>query len=219
MLVLLGDIFELLKSERWISDGVRPWDRASSAHASTVSSIFEAVLAHNKDFFSGLEETRAEYKNLHFSYVPGNHDRVLNTEMGITARRHFRKALLVQGRDSEPFSDVFVDTQHKVVAKHGHQWDPQNRYTNRGAAIGDAVVIELLRSVSGLSLMRARLQLSVEDPLHRALLEIDNVRPQSPKYMAQWLISHFGRIDPALTQTFPKFSRRTLEMCYGSSGS
>ena len=129
VLVLLGDIFELLKSERWISDGVRPWDRASSAHASTVSSIFEAVLAHNKDFFSGLEETRAEYKNLHFSYVPGNHDRVLNTEMGITARRHFRKALLVQGRDSEPFSDVFVDTQHKVVAKHGHQWDPQNRYT------------------------------------------------------------------------------------------
>jgi UDP-2,3-diacylglucosamine pyrophosphatase LpxH len=208
ILVLLGDIFELLKSERWVSNGVRPWDQTSLAHATTVNSIFEAVWDCNKNFFSGLEELRSEYKNLRFTYVPGNHDRVLNTEMGATARRTFRRVLSVQGNDVETFLDTFADTRHKVIAKHGHQWDPQNRYTDRGVAVGDAVVIELLVKLP--SLIRTRLHLAVDDPLYQAMLEIDNVRPQSPRSMAQWLISHLGRLNPNAYSN----PQKVLEECF-----
>src|SRR2546425_6915554 len=55
-LVFLGDVFEILKSEHWLSNRVRPWDKSSDVHVRTVNAIFESICVSNKEFFSGLEE-------------------------------------------------------------------------------------------------------------------------------------------------------------------
>lgn len=195
-IVLLGDIFELLKSEEWITANVRPWEPVSTLHRQTVGKIFDEICTLHSVFFNRLRKIKESYPIVEYVYVPGNHDRPLNTQMGDSARRRFREILPVQGNDSQLFVEDFVDSRHRVIAKHGHQWDPVNRYTTSGkAAIGDAVVIELLVRLT--ILVREQLKLESDSPLLKMLQEVDNVRPQAPKFMAQWILSSLDKTTSA----------------------
>jgi UDP-2,3-diacylglucosamine pyrophosphatase LpxH len=54
-IVLLGDVFEMLKSDAWLHTTVRPWDSTcTSQHEDTVNGIFERILQTNQAFFDGL---------------------------------------------------------------------------------------------------------------------------------------------------------------------
>jgi len=193
-LVLLGDIFEILKSERWIDQKVRPWEASTDEHVNTVASIFAAIDTCNEEFFEGLRTLlKRESPEMHLQYVPGNHDRPLNTEMGVRAREHFQRLVPLPYTGNKTFNERFINKEHALIAKHGHRWDPVNRYGPETAAIGDAIVIDILLKLP--SLVKKNLQLDEYDASFEFLHELDNVRPHHPRVMAQWLMNGLASME------------------------
>jgi len=187
VVVLLGDVFEILKSKIWLTTTARPWQPSSKEHCDVVRTIFDSIVKVNQDFFEGLDSLGRSYSFLQIVYVPGNHDREMNSLMGEPSRRKFQ-ALLPLGRtDGQLFLPRFYDEEHGVLAQHGHEWDSTNRTSETLAAIGDAVVIELLLRLP--NLLAERLGVEEKNAGLRYLYELDNVRPQHPRVMAAWLLS------------------------------
>jgi UDP-2,3-diacylglucosamine pyrophosphatase LpxH len=164
---------------------------------STVEAIFDSIVSANDQFFEGLRNLAGSYPSLKLVYVPGNHDYVLNTSMGAAARGKLQGILPLQNTKGEKFKTTFSDSQHKLIAMHGHEWDPANRYGPSGAAIGDAIVIDLVLSLP--ARVSEKLDVAYDDPCLDFLHEVDNVRPHAPKVIAQWVT---GRLD-AIKKSHP----------------
>ncbi len=193
-IVLLGDIFEILKSSKWLESGARPWDeRVTHRHVDTVSAIFESIVECNMDFFTRLNELVGEYRFSKLVYVPGNHDRPLNTRMGVGARERLRTLLPFGIAKGRRFDDIFRSNDHLLTARHGHEYDSTNRYTDRGAAIGDVVVVDILLRLP--QLMAESLGLDEYDKRLLFLHELDNVRPPGARFMAQWMLGGIASLE------------------------
>ena len=81
-IVFLGDIFDLLRTERWFEYPIneRPWgnnEKKIEAHANT---IFDAIIKKNQATFDLLSSNLKDEFKLPVEpqriYVPGNHDRL-----------------------------------------------------------------------------------------------------------------------------------------------
>lgn len=188
-IVLLGDIFEILKSSKWLVAGIRPWQECTSAHVQTVEAILSSIIQANPDFFVGINNLKAAYPSLNFIYIPGNHDRPLNTKMGEKARVILQQKLPLQEEQGKLFQPLFQSESHQLIAKHGHEWDGDNRYGEFGGAntvaFGDAIVIDLILRLP--QLVREALKIDFDDPLLTYLHEIDNLRPHTLRVIGQWL--------------------------------
>jgi UDP-2,3-diacylglucosamine pyrophosphatase LpxH len=190
-LVLLGDIFELLKSSRWLTTGVRPWHPVSQELKNLTVSILQGIYDRNPLFFEGLNNLHRDAK-LQLVYVPGNHDGLLSDEGGAMARALLRRLLPVQGRGEEPFDSDFQRAEYGVYAEHGHEFDDFNR---RDAAYprfvpGDVVVIELVTQLP----YEAARHLGVADPMTGQfdvalgfLQDLDDVLPQDAGGLLSWV--------------------------------
>jgi UDP-2,3-diacylglucosamine pyrophosphatase LpxH len=206
-LVLLGDIFEILKSKQWLTDKRRPWEKSSPDHQHTVQCIFEGIIDNNSLFFDGLNNLATNSQPpVRVSYIPGNHDRPLKTHMGATAKTRLEN-LVPEVEWEAYFNRSFFDPEHKLIAKHGHEWDPLNRYVGPSAAIGDAIVIDLLLNFS--VLFTEKLNLHESNPEVEFLYELDNVRPQNGRVLAQWLSKGLDK----LVQTYPRARIAFEEVC------
>jgi UDP-2,3-diacylglucosamine pyrophosphatase LpxH len=126
-IVFLGDLFDLIRSERWFEYGVdeRPWGADPSEEAATA--IMEAVAAENAETFELLSGSLADQFDFPVEpervYVPGNHDRLCNL---YPALRRRARELVGISPDEEPFEHFFLDPDHGVFARHGQEWDPFN---------------------------------------------------------------------------------------------
>jgi UDP-2,3-diacylglucosamine pyrophosphatase LpxH len=180
---LIGDIFELLKSQRWLEAGVRPWEAITPLHVDTVRDIFSKVADHNTKFFAFLRELVA--LDVKLAYIPGNHDRVINTPMGKEARARLLQELSLKSFPDGRFDRQIQDVSHGVIAIHGHEWDLGNRYTGHNAAIGDAVVIEILLRLP--AVVAQHTAKSPDDPSLQFLHELDNVSLRDYRTMLRWL--------------------------------
>jgi UDP-2,3-diacylglucosamine pyrophosphatase LpxH len=60
-LVLLGDIFEIIKSPHWLTDHVRPRESVTEAHRKTVTKIYMSIVKANEPFFKWLETLPARF--------------------------------------------------------------------------------------------------------------------------------------------------------------
>lgn len=183
-IVLLGDIFEILKSKRWLEDRVRPWETCSERHIETVTSIFDGIVSTNLSFFQGVQALVSE-RSVKVTYIPGNHDLPINTLMGTKARVRLKELLSIKST-SDKFANYLLDEEHGLIARHGHEWDPSNRYSSGLSAVGDAIVIDLLLQLP--IVVGRKLGRSEEDPSLIFLHELDNVRPQIPRVMARWIL-------------------------------
>ncbi len=190
-LVLLGDVLEILKSDRWLVNDVRPWEPPTDVHRKTVREIVDRILAANADFFTALRNIRDAHPKLTIEYVIGNHDWPLNT-MGDGSRAALRAALSLPGGD-QLFPYAHDDPDHALLAQHGHQWDEANRYRGASVAIGDAIVIDILTRLP--IAFGALLGIPPEDPRLGFVHEVDNVIPQTPYRMAQWLADGLATLD------------------------
>lgn len=226
-LVLLGDIFEVLKSEVWLERSLRPWEACAPAHDEAVAEIIRRIIGANEEFFVGLQEMQSAYgSRLRMVYVPGNHDRPLHTEMGVTGRGLIRSKLPALNAGAEVFSEKFSDEEHALVAEHGHEWDPENRVGAGLAAVGDAVVIEFVLRLP--VLVRKRLGAAADDDSIDFLYEFDNVRPHSPEVLLQWIGSNIalrrkktspdvqGEIKKALKEILGDFIALKDRVAFGS---
>ena len=133
--VLLGDIFDLVRSDHWhrkVNKKDRPWDgqrdpgTGMNADFASVEAQFQAVLA-------GILATESANSFVtmlgrlpvvggakpRVTYVVGNHDRALNNFPSLQQR--LKDAL--PGVDLT-FALSVKDDAYWLLARHGHEWDP-----------------------------------------------------------------------------------------------
>lgn len=189
-LVLLGDIFDIIRSAEWIADGVsvRPWDPAGPVQEKVVTKILRGIITNNRQSLDELLTLRAyaQGKNVPFAitYIIGNHDWLIN--------RYSRCIQMVQealgiapGDPVSPFPTELFASDYKAFARHGDIYDDFNYMGNRDdSSIGDAIVIELLNKypqealgrLNGLAAAGSVTKAEVER-IARQLKELDNIRP------------------------------------------
>ncbi len=193
-LVLLGDIFDIIRSTQWLSVNARPWDNAGPGQEAMVQQILNGIIQKNKDSlaeFSGLRQW-ARQKDIPFgiTYVMGNHDWLINRYAA--CRKSAAAALGIAG--SEPFACQFFDPDYKIFARHGDIYDDFNYSGNRDASsLGDAIVIELLNKYPAQMTMRLKEfveagAVTADDAkwIGAQLRELDNIRP--PYDAASWVL-------------------------------
>jgi UDP-2,3-diacylglucosamine pyrophosphatase LpxH len=215
-IILLGDIFDLLRTENWfepIPAEERPWGNKAKETEEHALDILKKVAKH-KNPAQGVDNAKAleiiwsrlkklkEQCKLDYSpelaYIPGNHDRLANQKAYVTLRQKVRQHLgLVQPNIDQPFPHLFFDPDYGVLARHGHEFD---RYNYEGGTsfteqdyqrvpIGDPITTELIARLP--YELRRRLQDTTLPPAEKERIvenfqEIENVRPLSA--VIEWLL-------------------------------
>lgn len=199
-LLLLGDIFDYLRSGEWgrlfeERPGCAPWSSLGKGFANFVGShqekallgIARAIEAKYSGFSSALKSLKAARK-LRIRYVFGNHDYMV--QLSPELRTRVVSFLSLDEDPKEPFSRFYEDKALRVYAEHGHRHDPINWHDETQAlwAFGDAIVLRLVNRFGELA--ERELHLTEATPLGRAVHEIDNVEQLMliPAYVS-WLAS------------------------------
>lgn len=143
-LVLLGDIFDLLRTEKWFpyAENERPWGNDEAGIEKHANEILAAILAHpeNSNTFqairarlSGLKDACQKFPQCQLEsdprllYLPGNHDRLVDKYSSL--RVEVCKCLGIppnQHNPAEPFPHEYQDLPYGVFARHGHEFDKFN---------------------------------------------------------------------------------------------
>ncbi|MFT3764671.1 MAG: hypothetical protein QM820_04000 [Minicystis sp.] len=152
-IVLLGDIFDLLRTERWFEDrdgnavplAERPWASPASLDPGgqnplalvRARAIVDEIVEKNADALAALRgETlrKPEGVEVRRVYVPGNHDRLYLHDDGV--RDRIRAALGATDGDALGEEGFFMHhierPDHGLIARHGHEWDQWNFPGYRG---------------------------------------------------------------------------------------
>lgn len=156
VLILNGDIVDLIRTARWTNAGVYPWDRGHPRFAELVSEIMEGIITQHASplglfgqdgFFELLRKTsrQLEAQGTAVQVIPivGNHDKELLVVPA--ARARFYTACLgwpadgpddtyrqwvqqMYGRDSQPpwLPFYFGDSGFRLFATHGQWRDDTN---------------------------------------------------------------------------------------------
>jgi UDP-2,3-diacylglucosamine pyrophosphatase LpxH len=209
-IVLLGDIFDLLRTENWFGYPVdeRPWgtdEHAIEVHALT---LFDAITSHpdNRQAFQIIRQGIGDLQNKcrletkpRLFYLPGNHDRLCNRYQSL--RQKVCDCLGIPPAWHDPqdlFPHTYDDLAYGVFARHGQEYDKYNyeggpAYTEmdyQRVPIGDPITTEL---VARLPYALARhldavpgLSPADKQKVIRNFQEIENVRPLSA--VIQWLL-------------------------------
>lgn len=200
-LVLLGDIVDVLRSDAWTGQP-RPWSQVGTRfegfpHCTQVAVLLGILERIHGRYRAGFERLRQLVTDgrVVTHYIPGNHDFTLSLAPVLLERVAMMFALK-GGATKLP--EVYLHPDLRLVARHGHQNDPLNKYDLHGSqwAVGDAIVVCL---VNGLS--RRYMQITQQGPGHpvvQALDELDNVpHPQIAKYLRRLLETYIPTNDHA----------------------
>lgn len=206
-LVLLGDIFDLLRTENWfepVPEEERPWGNKAKETEGHALRILKQIAEHQNpaqgvDNAKALGIIRDRLKQLKdkckldyspvLEFIPGNHDRLTNKPEYAALRNQVREHLgLLQPTKDRLFRHLFFDGDYGVLARHGHEFD---RYNYEGGSdyseleyqripIGDPLTTELIARLP--YELRKRLEEEKLPPEQRQRIvenfqEIENVRP------------------------------------------
>ncbi|HHT9126322.1 MAG TPA: metallophosphoesterase [Candidatus Brocadiia bacterium] len=185
--VLLGDIFDVIRSDYWLNSTIRPWSNALEKDGQgkgledytveIVKSICantnnKASVQHLKDFKNKMAGV-----TVNFTYIVGNHDWLINRYPD--ARVQIANFLGMNNPNqykNTPFLTQEFWKDYKVFARHGDIYDPFNFEGNRDASsLGDAIVIDLINRFP--KAVKDDIGAATDPDLISRLKEIDNVRP------------------------------------------
>lgn len=148
-IVLLGDVFDMLRTEKWFPYDVneRPWGNDEAAIEQNALDIFNAITSHSensktfpliRDGLKGLKDRCGRVAQCKLEseprliYIPGNHDRLVNKYSSL--RVEVCKCLGIPRQwhnPANPFHhvyglDLLGDRRYGVFARHGHEFDKFN---------------------------------------------------------------------------------------------
>lgn len=205
-IVLLGDVLDVIRSQRWLSTTIRPWDEVQApGFFDMVARITADTLVRNEP---GLAHLRAMAQEgiavpagvasgaadrsaqvavpVRIHYMVGNHDWFFHLP-GQNYNRLRRQVATRMGLATsaeapfphEPWeSNELLQTlrRHKVFARHGDVYDPFNYEGDRNASSLGDVIV--IELLSRFS-RQVELELGGDLPLSAlaGLREIDNIRP------------------------------------------
>lgn len=187
-IVLLGDIFDIIRSDYWLNSNIRPWSNSDQKDGSGkgikdyTTEIVKRIcdnpenaksVEYLKKFKEAMNKKGREVK---FTYVVGNHDWLINRYpetrkqiaefIGMSGNQYQNTAFITEG---------FWD-KYGVFARHGDIYDPFNFDGNRDASsLGDAIVIDLINRFP--KAVENDIGAATDPVLVSLLKEIDNVRP------------------------------------------
>jgi UDP-2,3-diacylglucosamine pyrophosphatase LpxH len=197
-IAFLGDIFDILHSQQWLERKLRPWEPVSGQHRELVRDIYRNIREHNQPFFQGLHQLKDTYPQVQFHFLPGNHDHVLNTDMGILARQEMIAESIFE-HSGPLFQDTLIFPEYRTMARHGHECDPTNIYALGRAAVGDYVVIDILEQLP--RLIADDLNWPVHDARLKFFRQLSYVVPQDTQTMVGWIfagITELERSEPRI---------------------
>jgi len=203
-LVFAGDIFEINRSPAWFDmrDPVRlrPTGPLDDALKQRVTDILDKIEDENAHFFQTLANFVANQTygaatslkqianvTVTVSYVPGNHDRLVNAwpSTRATVRR-----LLAMSPDAAPFDHVIdrlADFRTRII--HGHEYDSYNFATTQSyddPCFGDVITVDVAARLATSfrayhhDLLRAPNETGAAlRRLYLGLTEFDDFRPAS----------------------------------------
>lgn len=153
-IVLLGDIFDQLRTERWFEDAcgapvplsARPWATAAALQEGSIApgvaararAIIDEAILENKDSLETLRGERRlppEGVEVRRVYIPGNHDRLYLHDAGL--RERILGALGAVDGAGLAGEGIFLHRlempEYGLLARHGHEHDFWNfpRYRAR----------------------------------------------------------------------------------------
>jgi len=188
-IVMLGDIFDLIRSDYWLRSSIRPWsgarakDRQGKGVKDYTIEIAKRICrnAINRESIRHLREFREEMAKqkvrVKITYIIGNHDWLINRYpetrtaiarfLGINNPNQYKNKIYA----TEGFWE-----DYKVFARHGDIYDCFNFDGNRDASsLGDAIVIDLINRFP--NEVAKAIGTTTDPNLISHLREIDNVRP------------------------------------------
>jgi UDP-2,3-diacylglucosamine pyrophosphatase LpxH len=142
-LLFLGDVYDVVRTERWFDYPLeqRPWGSSPSHEA--LYQVFEGVVSNNAETFAmlsgSLQDTFGFPVEPTRVYVPGNHDTLLNEHPHL--RRRVRETLGMEPGDGL-FPRYYIDQEHGLFARHGHEFDPLNFEGSEAYDAGELLVPE-----------------------------------------------------------------------------
>jgi UDP-2,3-diacylglucosamine pyrophosphatase LpxH len=193
-IVLLGDIFDVIRSTLWLrpknddpKNPIRPWSAATEIDQDgwTVQryteEIIQRIIRENSSAIGYLRDFQTKCVGagveVVFSYFIGNHDWLINRYPA--TRREIAGFLGLPDPESYetkqyPLWQVFE--KYRVMARHGDIYDHLNYEGDRNASsLGDAIVIDLVNKFP--EAVKKDPHLGGDEDLVKKLKEIDNVRP------------------------------------------
>jgi UDP-2,3-diacylglucosamine pyrophosphatase LpxH len=152
-IVLLGDVFDTLRTAAWRRPGPMPWDPRDQAMQERVSNILSGIIHANDQAFAVLRGLKQDFmemaapgksvQNVRITYIPGNHDR--NVNWFPETRAMAAAALGLES--SEKFPTELFSEEYRVIARHGDIYDVTNNVApGQASCLGDAVVVTLINT-------------------------------------------------------------------------
>ncbi len=205
-LVLLGDIFDIIRSTQWTdepADKVRPWDDPNDqATIAKIEVVTNAILLFNQEAFAILKGLTADNPitvptkrggkqrtavPMHIYYVVGNHDWFLHLPGAPyeAIRQSIRDALGLANPPG-PFPHAPEHTPwlmelyraHNVFARHGDIFDPFNYDKKKGRNAATLGDALVVEVINRFPQeVRKRMGNTLPEPLLEGLNELANVRP------------------------------------------
>ncbi len=214
-LILLGDIFDLLRTEEWvepITEAQRPWGSMDQEIEKNALAILNRIADHKNDAkgvnnAKVLELIRTRLPELQNAcnlvdspvlvYIPGNHDRLVNKPQYTTLRTRVRECLGLVTPKDELFPRLVFEKDYGVLARHGHEFDQYNyeggsSFTEddyQKVPIGDPITTELIARLPyelANQLSNTQLPPAEQARIIENFQEIENVRPFSA--VIEWLV-------------------------------
>jgi len=225
-LVLLGDIFEMRSTTKWVKFDhnedenpkmikYRPWKEDIASPSKVCKEILEEILSHNEKAlrylspkkFDEIEEDNGLKEliktlgkdKIKVEYVSGNHDRLINFYDGDVLIKEYIEGELGWSipKVTEDQGFKFEDKELSILADHGHKID----FIDYHASDYKAAPIGAL-----LSDLLGRLMYHIQNENNKELIcfcmDIDNVRPSSDRF--KWVVSNINSLSGDSLETLRK---------------
>jgi hypothetical protein len=197
-IVLAGDVFDLNRSQTWFKDSVRPYgDHSVDMWLPIAQKILNDIVAANRatfDLFTAYaRRTLDNGAAIFFTYIPGNHDRLINLHPDL--RLQVRQLLGISTTDDSLFPHEIPLQDYSLHIRHGHEYDQSNfagtvctsgplncqSKDYDGAPLGDFVTIDIVTRIACEYRRRYEPEIKAGNIVHAAiyqkLLEFDDLRP------------------------------------------
>ncbi len=185
--VLLGDIFDVIRSDYWLQAQIRPWssedekDGNGGSLKDYTKEIVKKICNTNKESLGHLLKFKETMDNtgvaVKYTYIVGNHDWLINRYP--ETRTLIAKSLKLDNIDHYKTNHFLTDKywgDYKAFARHGDIYDPFNFEGDRDASsLGDALVIDLINRFP--KEVENHIGTDRDPDLIKQLKEIDNIRP------------------------------------------